>query len=141
VALNKIAQTLNGIHRFRDAISVAKQGVQIDPKNDMLHVSAIYALSVLLDHAGVVEHCTEAVELLPDNAFIQFMLANLGPTDHHRSVQLDTLRPLFAQPGITWFSVQNGKLERQSEGLANEFDFHTLGPAISDFSDTLAAIQ
>jgi tetratricopeptide (TPR) repeat protein len=309
-ALNRLAQTLNGIQRFREAISVAKQGLAIDPKNDMLHVSAIYAFSFLVDHGGLVKHCTEAVELLPDNAFIQFMLANLElksgdfergfrrlkwyektpvyadvvrstfpgahewtgepvkgcrfllvkelglgdqiqflrladwlhgqgatvdvwvdtslaalarnakgvhtvwteqppgpydhwcsmlrapeymkldvsmlplgmpyvsttsnklnqwqiildrlvasgasvnrrvalvwagnpkhPTDRHRSVRLDTLRPLFAQPGITWFSVQKGELERQSEGLANEFDFHTLGPAISDFSDTLAVLQ
>ncbi|MGA7776578.1 MAG: tetratricopeptide repeat-containing glycosyltransferase family protein [Paraburkholderia sp.] len=61
--------------------------------------------------------------------------------DRFRSVTLDAFRPLFALPDITWFSVQKGDHERESEALANEFDIHTLGPAIDDFADTLAILE
>lgn len=61
--------------------------------------------------------------------------------DRFRSVRFDAFRPLFTVPGITWFSVQKGEREHESEGLANEFDIHTLGPAIEDFADTLAILE
>ncbi len=61
--------------------------------------------------------------------------------DRFRSVQLDALKPLLTLPGARWFSVQKGDREHESEYLANEFDLHTLSPAIKDFTDTLAIIQ
>jgi hypothetical protein len=41
--LTALAQTLNGIYRFWEAITVARKRLALNPKNDMLHVSAIYA--------------------------------------------------------------------------------------------------
>jgi hypothetical protein len=61
--------------------------------------------------------------------------------DRFRSIQLDAMRPLFALAGITWFSLQKGARERESESLSHEFDLHTLGPAINDFTDTLAILH
>lgn len=61
--------------------------------------------------------------------------------DRFRSISLHTLRPLFHLPSITWFSVQKGDGEEVSEVLADEFDMHTLGPLIEDFSDTLAILE
>lgn len=58
--------------------------------------------------------------------------------DRFRSINIETLKPLFSHPGTTWFSVQKGEHERDSEALAHEFDLHTLGPSIEDFTDTLA---
>jgi ADP-heptose:LPS heptosyltransferase len=62
-------------------------------------------------------------------------------TDYLRSMSLETLRPLFECPSVTWFSVQKGARERESDALAAEFDIHTLGPSIEDFSDTLAILE
>jgi hypothetical protein len=61
--------------------------------------------------------------------------------DRFRSVRLDMLKPLFALPELAWYSVQKGDREHESEALENEFDLHTLGPAIGDFADTLAILQ
>ncbi|HEX3637119.1 MAG TPA: tetratricopeptide repeat protein [Paraburkholderia sp.] len=61
--------------------------------------------------------------------------------DRYRSVRLAALQPLFGLGGITWYSVQKGERERESEGLAHEYDLHTLGPSINDFTDTLAILQ
>jgi hypothetical protein len=61
--------------------------------------------------------------------------------DRFRSVRLELFKPLFAVPGTTWFSVQKGNRERESEALTDEFDIHTLGPAIGDFTDTLAILE
>nr|WP_246279029.1 hypothetical protein [Paraburkholderia ultramafica] len=61
--------------------------------------------------------------------------------DRFRSVQLDTLQALFAIPDISWYSVQKGAREREPEALAQQFDIHTLGPAIHDFTDTLAILD
>ncbi|MEW9583224.1 hypothetical protein [Paraburkholderia sp. DGU8] len=61
--------------------------------------------------------------------------------DRFRSIRFDKLKPLFALPNITWFSVQKGEKEREPEGLARQFDVHTLGPAIRDFTDTLAILH
>ena len=61
--------------------------------------------------------------------------------DRFRSIRLDALKPLFALPGTSWYSVQKGDREYESEALADEFDLHTLGPAIQDFTDTLAILE
>jgi tetratricopeptide (TPR) repeat protein len=61
--------------------------------------------------------------------------------DRFRSIDLDMFRPLFEVPDTTWFSVQKGRCERESEALAAEFDIQTLGPSIEDFSDTLAILE
>jgi tetratricopeptide (TPR) repeat protein len=58
-----------------------------------------------------------------------------------RSIRLDALKPLFAVPGTTWYSIQKGDCERESEALGDQFDLHTLGPAIRDFTDTLAILE
>jgi tetratricopeptide (TPR) repeat protein len=60
--------------------------------------------------------------------------------DRFRSIRLEVLRPLFALPRTTWYSVQKGERERESEVLGQEFDLHTLGPVIQDFTDTLAIL-
>ncbi|MFL9999144.1 tetratricopeptide repeat protein [Paraburkholderia sediminicola] len=67
-----------------------------------------------------------------------------GPQTSHdrfRSIALDNMKPLFSLPGFTWFSLQKGAGERESEDLAGEFKVHTLGPEIEDFTDTLAILH
>ncbi|MFM0245939.1 tetratricopeptide repeat protein [Paraburkholderia sediminicola] len=61
--------------------------------------------------------------------------------DRYRSIQLAALKPLFGLDGITWYSVQKGVHEHESDDLAHEYDLHALGPAINDFTDTLAILQ
>ncbi|RFU48357.1 tetratricopeptide repeat protein [Paraburkholderia sp. DHOC27] len=61
--------------------------------------------------------------------------------DRFRSIQLDLFKPLFSSPETSWYSVQKGPRETESEALANEFDIHTLGPLIDDFMDTLAILE
>jgi tetratricopeptide (TPR) repeat protein len=61
--------------------------------------------------------------------------------DRYRSIKLDSLQSVLAQTGITWYSVQKGDRERDSEILVQQFDMHTLGPVIHDFTDTLAILH
>jgi hypothetical protein len=61
--------------------------------------------------------------------------------DRFRSIRLDTFRPLFALPNVTWFSIQKGDRECECESLSHEFDLHILGPVIGDFTDTLAILH
>ncbi|CAB3699648.1 hypothetical protein LMG24238_03562 [Paraburkholderia sediminicola] len=61
--------------------------------------------------------------------------------DRFRSVRIDALKPLFALAGTTWYSVQKGPREGESKDLARDYHLHTLGPAIDDFTDTLAILQ
>ncbi|MFM0223830.1 hypothetical protein [Paraburkholderia dipogonis] len=61
--------------------------------------------------------------------------------DRFRSISIEALKPLFLHPGTTWFSVQKGEHECDSEALADKFDLHTLGPIIEDFTDTLAILK
>lgn len=61
--------------------------------------------------------------------------------DRFRSIDIDMLRPLLTLPRTTWFSLQKGEHERDSEALATECDIHTLGPIIEDFTDTLAILE
>jgi tetratricopeptide (TPR) repeat protein/ADP-heptose:LPS heptosyltransferase len=63
------------------------------------------------------------------------------PLDRFRSIRLDTLRPLFTHSGISWYSLQKGDRERESEHLAGTYGLHTLGSAIGTFTDTLAILQ
>ncbi len=63
------------------------------------------------------------------------------PLDRFRSISLDAFIPLFELPEVTWFSLQKGMREQESERLENTFDVHTLGPDIADFTDTLAILQ
>ncbi|WP_035467547.1 tetratricopeptide repeat protein [Burkholderia sp. WSM2232] len=60
--------------------------------------------------------------------------------DRFRSIDIHALKPLFSVPGTTWFSLQKGEREREGEALTDAFDFHTLGPVIEDFGDTLAIL-
>jgi tetratricopeptide (TPR) repeat protein len=60
--------------------------------------------------------------------------------DRFRSIRVEALIPLFSHPGTTWFSIQKGERERDSEALEDRFDLHTLGPVIEDFADTLAIL-
>jgi tetratricopeptide (TPR) repeat protein len=61
--------------------------------------------------------------------------------DRFRSIPLEALKPLFTLPGVAWYSLQKGAGECDPEALAPEFDIHTLGPVITDFTDTLAIIE
>jgi len=61
--------------------------------------------------------------------------------DRFRSIGIETLKPLLSHPGTTWFSVQKGEHECDGVPLADQFDLHTLGPIIEDFTDTLAILE
>lgn len=61
--------------------------------------------------------------------------------DRFRSVRLSAFKPLFAAGGMTWYALQKGPRENEGQTLAREYDVHTLGPAIDDFTDTLAILQ
>ncbi|CAD6508323.1 hypothetical protein LMG28727_00140 [Paraburkholderia kirstenboschensis] len=78
-----------------------------------------------------------------DNVRIAIVWAG-GPhtaLNRFRSIGIETLKPLLALPRTTWFSLQKGEHERDSEAFANEFQVHTLGPIIEDFTDTLAILE
>jgi len=74
-ALERLAFALNGIHRFRDAIGVAVQGLAINPRNAWLHHNASYAFNMLGEFAPMHLHTIKAAKLLPDDARMQFNLA------------------------------------------------------------------
>ncbi|MFM0732326.1 tetratricopeptide repeat-containing glycosyltransferase family protein [Paraburkholderia sediminicola] len=74
-ALEQLAFALNGTHRFRDGISVAVQGLAIDPRNAGLHHNASYAFNMLGEFSSMQRHTIEAARLMPDHAGIQFNLA------------------------------------------------------------------
>ena len=73
--LERLAFALNGIHRFRDAISVAEQGIAVDPQNAWLHHNASFSFNMLGEFAPMRLHTIEAARLLPDNPSMQFILA------------------------------------------------------------------
>lgn len=75
VALKELAYALNTSHRFEEAVSVARQGLEIDPHSGWLHLNAAYALNLLGDFAATVRHSNEAARLLPEEPHIQFDLA------------------------------------------------------------------
>jgi tetratricopeptide (TPR) repeat protein len=74
-ALERLAFALNGIHRFREAISVAIQGLAIEPRHAWLHHNASYGFNMLGEFEPMRRHTIEAAELLPDEARLQFNLA------------------------------------------------------------------
>jgi tetratricopeptide (TPR) repeat protein len=74
-ALERLAFALNGIHRFHDAMSVALQGIAIDPQNAWLHHNASFSYNMLGEFAPMRLHTIEAARLLPDNPHMQFNLA------------------------------------------------------------------
>ncbi|CAB3721577.1 tetratricopeptide repeat protein [Paraburkholderia rhynchosiae] len=74
-ALQELAFALNGAERFADAISVARQGIAIDPHNAWLHHNASFAFNMLGDFQQMHVHAAEAARLMPDHALMQFNLA------------------------------------------------------------------
>jgi tetratricopeptide (TPR) repeat protein len=74
-ALERLAFAMNSIHRFREAIGVAVQGLAVDPQNAWLHHNASYAFNTLGKFDPMRVHTIEAAELLPDNPRMQFNLA------------------------------------------------------------------
>ncbi|MFM0160647.1 tetratricopeptide repeat protein [Paraburkholderia sediminicola] len=74
-ALGQLAFALNSVDRFGDAISVAAQGLSIDPQNAGLHHNASYAFNMLGDFSQMRLHTVEAAKLLPDDTHVQFNLA------------------------------------------------------------------
>ena len=74
-ALKELSYALNSAHHFSEAICVAEQGLDVDPKNAWLHHNAAYAFAVLGNPSRMRAHSTEAVRLLPDNAHMQYNLA------------------------------------------------------------------
>jgi len=74
-ALQQLAFALNGAQRFVEAVSVARQGVALDPHDAWLHHNASFALNMLGDFEQMHVHAAEAARLLPGNALMQFNLA------------------------------------------------------------------
>lgn len=74
-ALQQVAFALNGVERFRDAISVAIEGLGLDPHNGWLHHNASFAFNMLGDFPAMHAHAVEAARLMPDHPLMQFNLA------------------------------------------------------------------
>ncbi|HYS65048.1 MAG TPA: tetratricopeptide repeat-containing glycosyltransferase family protein [Paraburkholderia sp.] len=74
-ALQQLAFTLNRVDRFRDAISVAAQGLAADPQNGWLHHNASFASNMLGEFSDMYSHAVEAARLMPDCVLMQFNLA------------------------------------------------------------------
>lgn len=77
-ALQQLAFALNGAQRFADALSVAKQGIAINPHNPdnaWLHHNASFAFNMLGDFEQMHAHTAEAARLMPGHALMQFNLA------------------------------------------------------------------
>ncbi|MFM0376280.1 tetratricopeptide repeat protein [Paraburkholderia strydomiana] len=74
-ALQQLAFTLNSAHRFADAVSVARQGISVEPNTAWLHHNASFALNMLGDFEHMQMHTAEAARLMPDNPSMQFNLA------------------------------------------------------------------
>jgi Tfp pilus assembly protein PilF len=75
--LNSLAYVLNTRDLFSEALSVARQGLVIDPHHPFLHHNAARALSITGNVAESRPHSTEAARLLPDNPHLQFHLAGV----------------------------------------------------------------
>jgi tetratricopeptide (TPR) repeat protein len=74
-ALQQVAFALNGVERFKDAISVATEGLGVDPHNGWLHHNASFAFNMLGDFPAMYAHAVEAARLMPDHPSMQFNLA------------------------------------------------------------------
>ncbi|WP_454874634.1 tetratricopeptide repeat protein [Paraburkholderia xenovorans] len=74
-ALQQVAYALNGVERFRDAVSVALEGLGVDPHNGWLHHNASFAFNMLGEFSAMHAHAVEAARLMPDHPLMQFNLA------------------------------------------------------------------
>ncbi|WP_251031443.1 hypothetical protein [Paraburkholderia strydomiana] len=107
------------------------------------------AIPYISAQPSLSDHWREIVDAMSppatshDNVRIAIVWAG-GPhtaPNRFRSIGIETLKPLLALPRTTWFSLQKGEHERDSEAFANEFEVHTLGPFIEDFTDTFAILE
>lgn len=76
-ALKSLSYVLNTHDFFNEALSVARQGLAIDPHHPLLHHNAARALSMQGKLADSRPHSLEAARLLPDNPYLQFHLAGV----------------------------------------------------------------
>lgn len=76
-ALEALSYVLYKNDRFSDALSVARQGLAIDPTRAELHHYAAHALSVRGKIVESLPHSLEAARLMPDNAVMQYHLATV----------------------------------------------------------------
>jgi tetratricopeptide (TPR) repeat protein len=60
--------------------------------------------------------------------------------DHHRSIHLKQLMPLFEVSGIQWFSFQKGEAEKQLYEINSPVQIVACAKELHDFSDTAAAM-
>ncbi|EIF32495.1 hypothetical protein BCh11DRAFT_00223 [Burkholderia sp. Ch1-1] len=74
-ALQQVAYALNGVERFKDAVSVALEGLGVDPHNGWLHHNASFAFNMLGEFRAMHAHAVEAARLMPDHPLMQFNLA------------------------------------------------------------------
>ena len=61
-------------------------------------------------------------------------------SDRRRSVLLEQLAPLFAIPGVTYFSLQKGEPANQARTMSGNPYFPDFTGSINDFADTAALI-
>lgn len=61
--------------------------------------------------------------------------------DRYRSVAIDQLIPILAQPEVSWFALQKGVAQRALDTLPAAIDMTPLGEQIATFEDTLAIVQ
>lgn len=61
--------------------------------------------------------------------------------DRQRSIRLDTLRPLFDVPGLSWLSLQKGAASTALRAERLDHLVVDLDPELHDYSDTAAAID
>ncbi|MFM0734032.1 tetratricopeptide repeat protein [Paraburkholderia sediminicola] len=103
-ALKSLAYVLNTNDRFSDALSVARQGLALDPHHPLLHHNAARALSIQGNLAASRQHSMEAARLLPDSPYLQFHLAG---------VQLGLGEFEEGWQRYRWFYALPGKAEEQ----------------------------
>nr|WKF61648.1 Photosystem I assembly protein Ycf3 [Paraburkholderia busanensis] len=117
-SLKSLAVVLNNHDRFRDALSVARQGLAVDPHHALLHHNAASALSMHGELADALPHSLEAARLLPDNAHLQFHLAGvqLGLGDF--AAGWERYRWFYALPGSSRQRVHAPFPEWQGETVA-----------------------
>ena len=63
------------------------------------------------------------------------------PRDHQRSIDLESLAPLIAIPGIEWLSLQKGIAGGQAERVPGHVSWESLGPELDDFDDAAAVLE
>lgn len=61
--------------------------------------------------------------------------------DRFRSIPIHAFEDLFRLSGISWYALQKGSQERETEGFELDFDVETFGPQIQGYADTLAILQ